>query len=529
MRTEILDTTLRDGAQSAGIGFCEKDKLQIICALDALGVPFIEAGNFAIDDDMKIFASFESLKLENSNIVAFGSTCKAGSSPKDDPYLTRIIATPVKYVSIVGKAHLTQVKDILCTTPEENIRIIKETVEFLTANGKSVFFDAEHFFDGYNFDKEYALKVLDAAQNAGASRLILCDTNGGMLPRTIGKIVSEVAESFPRAKIGIHCHNDIGLAVACSLEAVLSGACHVQATVSGIGERCGNANLNTLIPLLQMELARDCIDPDNLKILTPTARYINEIANRQFDESEPFVGGSAFTHKAGMHIDAVSKTPRSFEHIDPLSIGNTRNFVVSSLAGRSAIYNIMKHMMPGLTKDDPIVASALTRIKTLESEGFRFENADASLYLRLLETAGLEHTFFSLKYFRIISSDSENERAYSNENASASALIRIAVGDSEEIFADEGEGPVNAIDRALRKALTYFYPEISNIKFCDFKMRVLGSNGDSSSKVIFHIATTDGKRVWQTAGVSTDVVNAAWQAIRDSLVYYLEKMHEGKM
>lgn len=520
MKIQVFDTTLRDGAQGFGISFTEHDKRKIIKSLDELGVDFIEAGNFAIEEDMKIFEDVKKLSLTSAKIVAFGATCRPDTSAKDNEALLRIAETDVEYVTIVGKASLSHVREILRTTPEENLRMIRDTVSFLKEKGKQVFFDAEHFFDGYSDDAPYAISVLVTAKAAGAEVITLCDTNGGMLPDIVGMVVTHVKSLLGDTVLGIHCHNDLGMATACTLSAVLSGASSVQVTVSGIGERCGNANLSTVVPLLQLKMGYQLIPKENLEKLTETARYINEVANRSFDESEPFVGGSAFCHKAGMHVDAVNKNPASFEHIEPSLVGNERNTLISSLSGKSAIFSKLRELFPEVTKESSAVARAVDRIKTLEAEGYRFEDAEASLTLRLRETFTGKSTndFFSLKNFRVMISESQNE----NEPL-CSAQIKIEVGGAEEITAAEGEGPVNALDLALRKALMRFYPSIAKIRLCDYKVRVLDSGSNTASKVLVRVSTTDNGSVWRTVGVSPDIIDASWQALCDSMVYFLEK------
>lgn len=520
MKIQVFDTTLRDGAQGFGMSFTEHDKRKIIKSLDALGVDYIEAGNFALEEDMRIFESADKLALSSANIVAFGATCHPYTNACDNEALKRIAKTNVKCVSIFGKASLSHVREILRTTPEENLRIIRDTVSYLTGQGKRVFFDAEHFFDGYSDNAPYALAVLKAAEEAGAEVITLCDTNGGMLPDIVGMVTERVKEMFPKTTVGIHCHNDLGMATACTLSAVLAGASHVQVTVSGIGERCGNANLSTVLPLLQLKMGYQLIPKENLEKLTATARYINEVANRSFDESEPFVGGSAFCHKAGMHVDAVNKNPASFEHIEPSLVGNERNTLISSLSGRSAIFAKLSEIFPEATKTSPAVSAAVERIKTLEAEGYRFEDAEASLTLRLRETwtGKNQNEFFELKNFRVMISESQ-----SATEPMCSAQIKIAVGGAEEITAAEGEGPVNALDLALRKALTRFYPNIAHIRLCDYKVRVLDSGSNTASKVLVRVSTTDNSTVWRTVGVSPDIIDASWQALSDSMVYFLEK------
>lgn len=561
MKIEVLDTTLRDGAQGFGISFTENDKLKIIRTLDDLGVDFIEAGNFALDEDMRLLENSASYALSSAKLVAFGATRHPRTAVSEDARLLRAAALPVSHISLFGKARLFHVTEVLRTTPEENLEMIRDSVSFFVSHGKEVIFDAEQFFDGYSENAPYALEVLKTACRAGARAVVLCDTNGGMLPDVVGMVTERVVRTLPGVTVGIHCHNDLGMAVACTVQGVLAGASQVHVTVSGIGERCGNANLSTVVPLLQLKLGYRVIPSEKLKRLTSAARYINEIANRSFDESEPFVGGSAFTHKAGMHVDAVNKAPASFEHIEPELVGNRRNTLISSLSGKGAIWAKMREFMPGVTKDAPAVSRAVERIKELEAAGYRFEDAEASLYLRLREAAeewGKERAghapdaskggrnalcaeecgqgsergstggdrpvgrydgkYFELKTFRVMISESQAET-----QPLCAALIKIAVGESEEITAAEGEGPVNALDLALRKALTRFYPRIADIRLCDYQVRVLDSGSDTASKVLVRVSTTDNRSVWRTVGVSPDIIDASWQALSDSMIYFLEK------
>ncbi len=520
MKIQVFDTTLRDGAQGFGISFTEKDKIKIIKALDTLGVDYIEAGNFALDSDMHLFEDCRALELKHARLVAFGSTCRPEKKASEDPALLRVAASEVGEVCVFGKSRLSHVSEILRTTPEENLRMIEDTIAFLRASGKRVTFDAEQFFDGYSDDAPYALKVLEVAISAGAETVVLCDTNGGTLPDVVGMVTAAVRERFPYVNLGIHCHNDLGMANACTLEGVISGANQVHLTVSGIGERCGNANLSTVIPLLQLKMGYSLIPEENLKLLTVTARYINEIANISFNESEPFVGGSAFTHKAGMHIDAVNKNPSSFEHISPSLVGNERNMLISSLSGRGAIYAKMSQFESFDGKDSPEVTRAVERIKALEAEGYRFEDAEASLELRLRECADPQSSkgFFELRNFKVMISESASEK-----EPLCSAVVKIAVGGREEINAAEGEGPVNALDLALRKVLSCFYPSISEIRLCDYKVRVLDSGNNTAAKVLVRVSTTDNLSVWRTVGVSTDIIDASWQALSDSMIYFLGK------
>lgn len=526
MKIEIYDTTLRDGAQGAGINYTDADRAKIMNALDRLGVSYIEAVDFAAlagisGADERLAAAKEAAAgLHFSKAAGFLSTRRPGETVADNTALITAAAFPVEYVTIYGKSWLRQVTEVLGTTAEENLAMIRDTIVFLRDAGKHVFFDAEHFFDGYSDNPAYAMAVLGAALDAGAETLILCDTNGGMMPDVIGMTTETVCRAFPGARIGIHCHNDLGMAVSCSLSAVLGGACQVQGTVSGIGERCGNANLNTLIPLLQLKMGFSCIDKDQLVKLTETARYVNEIANITFNEHEPFVGGHAFTHKAGTHIDAVTKSPRAMEHMDPSLVGNERNLLVSSLSGRAALLDKMTAILPGLEKNSSEVASAVALVREYEAEGFSYEDAEASLYLLIREALGLRRDFFALRTFKVFVEETEKSEA-GDGTGLCSALVKVAVDGCEEITAAEGDGPVNALDLALRRALVRFYPTLEKMCLCDYKVRVINSSDATASKVRVLIESTDGIRIWRTVGVSVDIIHASWQALRDSVEYML--------
>lgn len=510
MKIEILDTTLRDGSQGAGIDFTYEDKIRIITALDELGIDYIEAWNFMAEPSF-VYPH----KLKTSKLIAFGSTRKPCESVSDNIALNQIAENTVKTITIFGKSWTYHVRNILKTSYDENINMIYDTIRFLKSRGKEIIYDAEHFFDGYADNSEYAMKTIHTAIEAGADIIVLCDTNGAALPDYVGKVVRKVKEVLPNVRIGIHCHNDIGMAVATSVSAVINGAVHVQGTISGIGERCGNANLNTLMPLLQFKLAYDCIGDDKMRMLTKTVRYINEIANLIFDESEPFVGGYAFTHKAGMHIDAVQKSSESVEHIAPCMVGNERDILISGLSGRAALLDRMLMIKPDLTKDSPQVTDALNKIKRYERNGYNYEDSDASLTLLIYDSLGIRRRYFELIKYQV----SINESMESDHPCTA--LIKIAVGDRTEITAAEGKGPVHALDMALRKALSMFYPLIEKIRLIDYKVRVLNGGDTTASKVRVSIETTDGSKVWRTVGVSEDIIDASWQALADSVQYIL--------
>ena len=526
MKIEIYDTTLRDGLQGCGVDFSVEDKLTVLHTLDRLGVTYIEVGMLTDSASAEYCARIAAEKLTAATPVVFGQTCRPGEACRDNAALCAIAACSLPAAAIFGKSWLYQVTEVLHTTAEENLRMIWDTVRFLKSAGKQVFFDAEHFFDGYSDNAEYAMQVIDTAFTAGADRVILCDTNGGMLPDTIGLVTNAVVQQYGIGKVGIHCHNDLGMAVAGSVSAVLSGASQVQGTISGFGERCGNANLNTLIPVLQLKLGFDCIG-ERLKELTACARSVNEAANRAFNENEPFVGGYAFTHKAGTHIDGVTKAPRSFEHMDPAAVGNRRNIVISSLSGRAALADRMRSFLPAemLTKDSPRLLELSKILKEREALGYDYEDAAASLSLLIEEVLNQRKRYFDLLHFKVMvenSADLSPEALAAGESMSAIATIKIAVGSREELTAGEGNGPVNAMDEALRRALVRFYPQVNRMRLTDYKVRVLTS-GATASVVRVLIESTDGVEIWRTVGVSPDIITASWQALRDSVEYMLSR------
>lgn len=521
MKIEILDTTLRDGAQGAGVEFFPDDKLRVIHELDLLGVSYIEVGMITSRADAGFFARLGEVQktLENAKLCVFCRTVKGGENAPDDELLTLSAAAPVPAAVIYGKASLTHVTDVLGVTAEENLRMIAESVSCLVKAGKEVIFDAEHFFDGYSDNPAYASEVVETAFASGASRVVLCDTNGGMLPDVIGLITRAMREKYGR--IGVHCHNDMGMAVSCSVSAVLEGAVQIHGTIMGVGERCGNADLCTLIPVLQLKLGFDCIG-GKIKNLTRVARSITDAANLTFDEKSPFIGGYAFTHKAGAHIDGVKKSPRSFEHIPPEAVGNSRNIVISGLSGRAALLDKLRAYMPEerFTKEDLRVVRLMAALKEREALGYDYEDAGASFALLIDEAFGRRREFFRLISLKVMTDESEESASSESEEFRSSAVIKISVGEIEELTAGEGNGPVNAIDEAFRRALLRFYPEVGQMRLTDYRVRVLESRA-TASKVRVAVESTDGSKVWRTVGVSYDVINASWQALRDSVEYLL--------
>lgn len=522
MKLETLDTTLRDGAQCAGISFTAEDKAGIIGALDSLGITYIEAGVVTNREDAAVIDQLCKC-AKNAVVTAFGSTRHCGERARDDLALRCLSECRAEVVSIYGKSWIYQVEHILGCTPEENLAMIRDSIMYLRAAGKRVLFDCEHFFDGYSDSPEYALRVAECACEAGAERVILCDTNGGMLTDAVG-LATEAAVARLGRICGIHAHNDLGLGVAVSVSSVLSGAVQVQGTISGIGERCGNANMTTLIPLLQLKLGFDVIDREQMRTLSSVSRKVNELANRTFDEHEPFVGGYAFTHKAGAHIDGVIKTPRSFEHIEPSAVGNERNLVISSLSGRAAIMDKLKRFLPSLTglgKESGEIKKLLAAIKEKEARGYTYEDAEGSLSLVISGALGMSRKHFELLNLKVMTG---TDAAGPNVSAALSsvAIIKISVGDETTLCAAEGNGPVNAMDNAMRKALLRFYPTIADMHLTDYRVRVI-SFATTASVVRVVIESSDGVGVWRTVGVSEDIIDASWQALCDSVEYYLGK------
>ncbi len=515
---QILDSTLRDGAQAEGISFTLHDKLDIVRRLDQQSVAYIEAGNpFSNPKDMEFFSIADRLALENAKLVAFGSTRRRELRAEEDPGLRALLQANTDTVAIFGKSSVMQVTEVLNTSLENNLQMILDTVYFLKQQGKTVFFDAEHFFDGYKGSAEYALSCLEAAQTGGADLLVLCDTNGGCFPDEAARITAEVC-SVTATPIGIHCHNDIGCAVANSLMAVEAGAVQVQGTFLGFGERCGNTNLSSLIPSLQLKRGYRCIREECMENLTKTARYIAEVANITLDNSLPYVGSSAFSHKGGMHVDGVRKNPSSFEHIAPESVGNKRNILVSEVSGRAALLSMIREVDSSITKDSPEAQLLTDSLKALEKEGFLFESAAASLELLITKKLGRFHPFFQLERFKVI-----GEQEAGADSGLSSALIKIKVGEQSEITAAEGDGPVHALDLALKKAVSHFYPKVLRLRLTDYKVRVIESSDATAAVVRVLITTTNGEEIWTTIGVSRDIVEASLHALMDSIEYRLMK------
>ncbi|PKM63207.1 MAG: citramalate synthase [Firmicutes bacterium HGW-Firmicutes-21] len=514
-RIEIFDSTLRDGAQGEGISFSVSDKINIVKSLDAFGVDYIEAGNPGSNPkDMDFFRQVSALKLKNARLCAFGSTCRSGTPPEDDANIRSLLQADTEVIAIFGKTWDLHVTEILKIGLDDNLDIVKKTVEYLKKKGKYIIFDAEHFFDGYKANESYALAVLRAALEGGADTLALCDTNGGTLPNEVFRLTSIVKESFPNTKISIHCHNDTGCAVANSMVAVEAGASQVQGTFIGIGERCGNADLSVILPNLKLKLGYEC--GGDMESLFTVTRRIAEIANTQIDNNRPYIGQSAFAHKGGMHIDGVMKITRSFEHVDPESVGNKRKFLMSEVSGRSTLLAKAAVIAPELKKNSAEAAEILEKLKEMEHYGYHFEAADASFELLVKRVLGLYNPHFKLVLYKTI-----GEFPVPEGGMPASATIKVEVDGKEEISAAMGNGPVNALDLAMRKALTVFYPSIKDIQLTDYKVRVLEENSTTAAKVRVLIETADDTHSWTTIGVSNDIIEASIIALVDSIEYKL--------
>ena len=525
---EIFDTTLRDGAQFEGISLTVDDKLRVAEQLDWLGVAWIEGGYpQANPRDAEFFRrAVGELKLETATLVAFGSTRRPAGKVDVDPTLKALVEAGVSTACIVGKSWDFHVEEALRTTLDEGVAMVGDSVRFLRGAGMRVFFDAEHFFDGYKANPEYALRVLEAAATEGAACLVLCDTNGGSLPHEVQRIVAEVARYFgPDQQIGIHTQNDTGCAVGNAIAAVVSGATQLQGTVNGYGERTGNANLMTCIPNLALKMGISCLPDGRLDRLTAVSRHVAELVNLPPHAADPYVGASAFAHKGGLHTSALGRVGgASYEHIDPPLVGNHTRVLVSDLGGRAGMS--LKAREFGVALDDRAAADLSERLKQLEAEGYQFEAADASLELLMREATGWEQPYFRLEGYRVTTYHRNALRGGSpiedgESIVDTEASVKVWAGDERLVAIGEGNGPVNALDAALRSVLTARYPQLSRIHLTDYRVRVLEGNVDTEAVVRVLIDSSDGERTWSTVGVSENVIEASWQALVDSLVYGL--------
>lgn len=511
----MYDTTLRDGAQTEGISFTVEDKLKITRLLDQIGIHYIEGGwPGSNPKDIEFFKRAKDLKLENSKMVAFGSTRKIKVKVEEDSNLKAIIESETKAAAIFGKTWDFHVTDALKISLEENLELIKDSIKFLKSKGIEVMFDAEHFFDGYKNNRKYALKCLSVAEKAGADVLALCDTNGGTMPHEVEKIVKEVKKKTKKP-LGIHAHNDSESGVANSIMAVECGAIQVHGTINGYGERCGNANLCSIIPILKLKMGIDCITDKGLRGLTVLSRHVAEIANLPQFAHQPFVGRSAFSHKGGIHVSAVIKQPGTYEHIKPEWVGNVRHVTVSELSGISNLLYKAKEYGVDLKKDTPEIRKLLSILKDLEYQGYQFEEGEASFELLLKRTLGLFKPFFKLEGFKI------STIKKGKESPQVEVTVKVIVKGKTVETAGTGDGPVNALDNAMRKALESIYPAIKSVKLTDYKVRVLDSEAGTAAKVRVIVESADEKRTWGTVGVSTNIIEASWQALVDSLEYKL--------
>lgn len=515
----VYDTTLRDGCQAEGVAFSVGDKLRVAQRLDHIGVAYIEGGwpNETNPRDREFFQRAAAMEWKNAKIAAFGSTRRGGVTPEEDSQLQDLVASQAPVITIFGKSWDFHATDVLRVTLEENLLMIEQSIAYLKQHAEEVFFDAEHFFDGYKANPEYALETLRAAARGGADALVLCDTNGGSLPDEIRTIV-ETAKNTVEVPLGIHCHNDSGLAVANTLAAVQGGCTQVQGTVNGYGERAGNANMCVVIPNLELKMGCQCLPDSSIQGLTDLSHYTNEIANLPPDDRQPYVGASAFAHKGGMHVNAVLKNATSFEHVPPEVVGNKRRILVSDYSGSSTIVHKLRQIWADIDRKDPVVSSLLAKVKTMEKGGYEFEAAEASFELmarRLKE--GLKPPFDLHGYRITIYKADENSQPY------CEATVKVNVGDREVHTAGEGTGPVNALDNALRKALTELFPKLKSLSLTDYKVRVLRADEGTEAPVRVLVETTDGATSWGTVGVHENIIEATWEAIVDSIVYGLLK------
>ena len=516
---QVYDTTLRDGAQQEGLNLSVADKLAIAVHLDELGVGFIEGGwPGANPKDTEFFARAQrELSLRNATLAAFGATRRAGTVAGDDPQVRALIDSGASVVTVVAKSHVRHVELALRTTPHENLAMIRDTVSFLRGEGRRVFLDAEHFFDGYLADRAYAVEVLRVAAEAGAEVVALCDTNGGMLPPQVSDVVADVLDAS-RARLGIHCHNDTGCAVANSLAAVAAGVTHVQGTINGYGERTGNADLLTVVSNLQIKQGRKVLPEGRLREATRIAHAISEVTNVPPYSRQPYVGASAFAHKAGLHASAIKIEPGLYQHTDPTAVGNDMRMLVSDMAGRSSIELKGRELGYDLSGEPELLSRVLARVKELELAGYTFDAADASFELLLHgEVAGEPLSYFGVESWRVITDSLGQGQAMSE------ATVKLTAGGQRVVATGEGNGPVNALDHALRQALSSAYPELDKLELIDFRVRILDAAHGTDAVTRVLIETSDGTTSWETVGVAPNIVEASWIALVDGITYGLRR------
>lgn len=524
----LYDTTLRDGTQGENVNFSADEKVKIALRLDDIGIHYIEGGwPGSNPKDQQFFDLAKRVDFKHAKLVAFGSTRKPGTTPDKDENLKALLTSETPAVAIFGKSWDLHVEEVMDNSRPENLAMIEESVKFLKWNGKEVIYDAEHFFDGYKNNRDYALQTISAACEGGAGFIVLCDTNGGTLPHEIESIICDAQKHLEEkgckspeggaVKLGIHTHNDSGMAVANSITAVRAGAVMVHGTINGYGERCGNADLTSIIPILCLKMDRPCVTADNLKQLKFVSRYVSETANLVPYNNRPFVGRSAFAHKGGIHVSAIMKVPRAYEHMDPELVGNERRVLVSDLSGKSNVIYKAEELGVELGNNGYDSKKIVSEIKNLEQEGYQFDAAEGSFKILMEKFTDRFKPLFELESFRVtIEKDKDKP-------CTASATVKISVEGKEEITAAEGYGPVSALDNALRKALDRFYPDLDTMRLVDFKVRVIDGTRGTAAKVRVLIESRDQERIWSTIGVSEDIIEASWQALADSFQFKLAK------
>ncbi|MBI3252036.1 MAG: citramalate synthase [Candidatus Omnitrophica bacterium] len=513
-KIQIYDTTLRDGSQGEGISFSVQDKILIAKKIDEIGFDFIEGGwPGANPKDVAFFEEAKKLKFRRAELVAFGSTCKARAKASEDENLRGLLGAGTAVITLFGKSWDLHVREVFRVELEENLRMISDSVRFLRSEGRRVIYDAEHFFDGYARNREYALKTLGAAADAGAETLVLCDTNGGTLPSAVAKAVSDVRAKL-KTPLGIHTHNDCGMGIANAIAALEAGAVHVQGTVNGYGERCGNPDLLAIVANIELKLGSRCLEAGKLKELTEVSRYVSEVSNMLPAKNQPYVGASAFAHKGGVHIDAVKKNPETYEHIDPALVGNQRRSLVSEVGGRANVLLKAEELGVDLKKESPQAREIAEEVKRREYEGYQYEAAEASLELLMRKVMGKRKVFFT-------AGASVSQEKLGGEDPNVKARVEVKVDGKVQSKDAAGDGPVNALDKAFREALSVFYPAVKTVRLDDYKVRIVDSKSGTAAKVRVFIESTDGKRAWTTVGVSTNILEASWEALVEAYEFKL--------
>jgi len=522
-KVAIYDTTLRDGAQGEGISFSSADKVRIAERLDLFGVNYIEGGwPGSNPKDLEFFTAVAGRKFKTARVAAFGSTRRANVHCQDDPQIDMLVRAQTPVVTLVGKTWSLHVAEVIRTTPEENLAMIRDSVRFFKEHGKEVLYDSEHFFDAYKDDPRYTLACVQAAQDAGADCVVLCDTNGGTMTSEVARITAEVRKLL-RCPVGIHTHNDCGVGVANALVAIEAGASQVQGTMNGYGERTGNCNLTSVIPCLVLKMGYDCISPENVRRLRELSIFVDDLANVRHDIRQPFVGATAFAHKGGIHVNAIEKVARSYEHIEPEQVGNHRRVLVSELSGRSNILMKAHELGMDLTKNTPEVKEILSQLKQLEHEGYEYEAADASFHILVQKLLKKHKPFFRLLTYRVIM-DRDGKQGCNTVEAS----VKLEINGEIVHTVAEGDGPVNALDTAFRAGLSKFYPKTAEVQLVDYKVRILDGGTGTAAKTRVIIESTDGQETWGTVGVDDNIIEASWEALVDSVEYKLFKEEQRK-